>query len=60
MSVSMFILKTPYETASAIFAGSEPEPPWKTKWRFAPVEWVSCERLAVPKNLGTQLTLPGL
>ena len=31
VSVSMFILTTPYDTASRISSSDEPEPPWKTR-----------------------------
>src|SRR6478735_2756835 len=61
VSVSMFILITPYDTASVISSGVEPEPPWNTKSSgFGPVlRSFSTNFCDSSKIGGFNLTLPG-
>src|SRR3954462_12210175 len=61
VSVSMFIFTTPYDTASLISSGVEPEPPWNTKSSgFGPVlRSFSMNFCDSSKIEGFNLTLPG-
>mmetsp|Transcript_30411 Transcript_30411/g.59404 ORF Transcript_30411/g.59404 Transcript_30411/m.59404 type:complete len:202 (-) Transcript_30411:450-1055(-) len=63
MSVSMFILMTPFLRASSILSFSEPDPPWNTKLTGLSSLHLSCSLMyscALPRISGRSTTLPAL
>lgn len=61
MSVSMFILITPYSSVSRMSARSEPDPPWNTRSISASAPCLSMTAACPSRRMvGLSFTEPGL